>query len=85
MSIRLDQNSFDLQGECPVCRSSDLEYQPAQVDDLCLYYDRTCNTCGSKWTEWYTVDFYSQRLDYDWLQKKDTDDPDREWEPKSHI
>lgn len=85
MSIRLDHDSFDLQGECPVCRSSDLEYQWAQIDDMCVYYDWTCNTCKSKGTEWYTMDFYSQHLDYDWLQDKSTDDPEREREPKSHI
>lgn len=85
MSIRLDQNSFDLQGECPVCRSSDLEYQSAEIDDYCVSYAWTCNTCKSKWVERYTMDFYSQHLDYDWLQKKSTNDPDRDREPKSHI
>ncbi len=85
MWIRLDKNSFDLQGECPVCRWSDLEYQSADIDWDTVSYDWTCNTCGSQGTEWYTMDFYSQNLKYDWLQKKSTDDPEREREPKSHI
>lgn len=85
MSIRLDQNSFDLQGECPVCRSSDLNYNPADIDNDTISYDWTCNNCGSQGTEWYTMEFYSQNLKYDWLQKKSTEDPGWEREPKSHI
>lgn len=85
MWIRLDQNSFDLQGECPVCRSSNLDYSASWIDWNCLYYDRVCENCESTWTEWYILEFYSQHLDYDWLQKKSTDDPEREREPKSHI
>ena len=85
MSIRLDHDSFDLQWECPVCRSSDLNYGKPDITDDCLSYDWTCNHCWSKWVERYTLDFYSQHLDYDWLQKMKTDDPDREREPKSHI
>lgn len=85
MSIRLDQNSFDCQGECPICGSPDLNYDESWIDNMCVYYDRECNNCHSQWTEWYTMDFYSQHVDYDWLQKKNTDNPDRDREPKSHI
>ena len=79
MSIRLDQNSFDLQGICPVCWGEDLTYSSSAVEWDSLYYDWTCDDCDSAWTEWYTINFYSQHLDYDWKQKKSTDDPEREW------
>jgi hypothetical protein len=79
MGIRLDRNSFDLQGECPICRGQNLDYDSAQIDDLCVYYDWECQDCHSKGTEWYTMDFYSQAVDYDGKQKKDTHDDDWEW------
>ena len=79
MWIRLDRTAFDLQGVCPVCRWWDLEYQWADIDWDTVSYKWTCNDCHSEWTEWYTMEFYSQDLRYDWPQKKSVDDEDREY------
>lgn len=81
MSIRLDRNSFDLQGECPICRWTDLEYQSVEIDWDTVSYKWTCNDCHSEWVEWYTMDFYSQALHYDWSKNMSVDDANREYEP----
>lgn len=78
MWIRLDHNSFDLQWYCPICNSSDLEYQAADIEDNTVSYRWTCNECKSEWREWYTIEFYSQNVLFDWKQWLSTDDPNRE-------
>lgn len=78
MSIRLDETSFDLQWECPVCRWTNLEYDSADIDEDTVSYDWTCNDCKSQWTEWYTMEFYSQNVTYDWKKDMSTEDPNRE-------
>lgn len=78
MSVRLDHESFDMQGQCPICWSMNLDYDDAHIDDWNVYYDWICNKCKSTWTERYTMDFYSQHVDYDGIQNKDTVDEDRE-------
>lgn len=81
MSIRLDRNSFDLQGECPICRWTNLDYDAVEVDWDTASYWWICNDCHSQWTEWYTLDFYSQALQYDWPKDMSVDDEWREYEP----
>lgn len=77
---RLDHNSFNAQWDCPICWWSNLNYWDTNLDDGCVYYDRTCNDCHSQWTEWYTMEFYSQCVDYDWKKHMSTDDERRERE-----
>ena len=77
---RLDQNSFNAQGDCPICWWSNLDYWSAEIDDNCVSYEWTCCDCNSQWREWYTMEFYSQVVDYDWEKKMSTDDENRERE-----
>ncbi len=79
MAERFDKNSFDMQGECPVCWWSNLNYDTAEIDWDVVSYGWTCNDCESEWTEWYTLEFYSQALQYDWPQKMSVDDEWREY------
>lgn len=77
---RLDQNSFNAQGECPACGSSNLDYGAVEVDWDTASYDWTCCDCGSQWIEWYWLEFYSQMLTFDWTKKMSTEDERRERE-----
>lgn len=78
---RIDQNSFDAQGDCPICWGNNLEYQSPEIDWYDVAYDWECNDCHSQWTERYTLEFYSQNVLYDWKKEMRTDNEKREREP----
>ena len=44
-------------GECPLCQSQDLEFDSAEIDDLCVNYPWECETCGARGTESYDMEF----------------------------
>lgn len=42
---------------CPFCEGENFNYGPIQLEwDQC-YFPRECCECGSKWEEWYNMDF----------------------------
>lgn len=44
-------------GECPVCGSSDLEFDVATIEDGGVCYPFTCNSCGKDSEEWYDLNY----------------------------
>ena len=45
------------QGSCPCCRVGDLNYDSLQHDGESIHYPWECNNCGSRGSEWYSVEF----------------------------
>ncbi|RLI48204.1 hypothetical protein DRO61_06765, partial [Candidatus Bathyarchaeota archaeon] len=53
------------QGECPVCKSHDINYDTFVYEGDYLYYPIECNECGNIGKEYYTLvyDMTSTRID----------------------
>ena len=44
---------------CPNCKGSNLDYGSIQLESEACYFPRTCEDCGIRWEEWYS-------MEYDW-------------------
>lgn len=44
---------------CPNCKGSNLDYGSIQLECEACYFPRTCEDCGMRWEEWYS-------MEYDW-------------------
>lgn len=66
------------QGECPVCKSHDINYDTFVYHGDYLYYPYDCNDCGNTGKEYYTIvyDITSTRITDEHAQQilKQTDD-----------
>jgi len=45
------------QGVCPKCGSEDLDYGVMELMEESIFYPYTCNKCGFRGKEWYSVTF----------------------------
>lgn len=66
MESMLKESQFESNepGVCPACGEADLDYGDVQYDsELVCYYPWTCNQCGAKGKELYSMEFYEQRVD----------------------
>lgn len=41
---------------CPICGSY-LDYEPIELEGDMIYYPYTCENCGAKGEEWYSLEF----------------------------
>lgn len=55
---------------CPACGSSDAEAGSRSYNDIHIFQDIFCNTCGASWTDTYELKGYSE------LSGKDDGDDD---------
>lgn len=78
MSVRLDHDSFDVEGQCPICWNNILDYWDSGIDDWYVYYEWKCHKCKSEWAERHVIEFSSNQVNWDGIQKKNTSDADRE-------
>jgi hypothetical protein len=50
------------QGNCPKCNGTDLDYTILEINDNMLHYPWTCNDCGTKGKEWYSLEFIGHNI-----------------------
>ena len=50
-------------GICPRCGEEDLEFESSEEDDDCMYHSYTCQVCGFKGSEIYSLIFVGHRAD----------------------
>ena len=44
---------------CPVCRGTDVEGGPVEIDGGSASQEIRCNTCGASWNDTYTLTGYN--------------------------
>ena len=50
-------------GECPTCKSKNIEYGDGEPDNGGYYYECTCNNCKAIFREWYSLEYVKSELD----------------------
>ena len=55
-------------GHCPVCGSRNLEYGNTELDGEYLYYEFTCNDCGTESIERYSLEYSTTTA---WIDDED--------------
>jgi C4-type Zn-finger protein len=59
---RMYKDNLVEQGTCPKCNGTDLDYTILEIEGNLLYYPWTCNDCGTKGKEWYSLEFTGHNI-----------------------
>ena len=61
----ISMNKINCAGECPKCRSEDVQYHENQMDDSSVTYPATCRKCKTNFEEVYILEYYVTQWEED--------------------
>ena len=47
------------EGKCPYCNSENITYGSLELSGSDIFYPATCDDCGTKYKEYYTIQFHT--------------------------